>query len=121
MAGPTIATGPAAPGAGWLRGPIWDGVLLGFGWLPLYVWFTQGLGLGAAGQTLAGEQRALRVATTVVLGLTFVHRHYTLVLVYGDRETFGQRVRAFVAAPLALLAVVGAARALRGVPLAGPL
>jgi hypothetical protein len=44
-----------------------------------------------------------------------VHRHYTFVLVYGDRDTFRRRARDFVLAPLLVFAVVGAVAACRGV------
>jgi len=89
----------------WLRNPLYDVLLLAFCWVPVYLWVVFGLGLGGAAIGLeplhraeAGE--ALALATMVVLGLTWIHRHYTFVLVYGDRATFGQRSWAYVLSPL---------------------
>lgn len=94
-------------GRPWLRNAFFDVALLAFCWVPIYVWVVFGLGLGGdaiglAPLSSAAEGRALSVAALVVLGLTYVHRHYTFVLVYGDRETFAERGLAYVLAPLAI-------------------
>ena len=94
----------------WLRGPLFDVALLAFCWVPVYVWVVFVLGLGRDGLGLAPlppaeEARALSLAILVVLGLTFVHRHYTFVLVYGDRETFAQRGAAYVVSPLIVFGI----------------
>jgi hypothetical protein len=107
-------SGLVAPSSsGWLRGPIWDSACLAFCWVPFYLWFVFGLRLGAeGGQVTAFGERydALAFAVTVVLALTFVHRHYTFVLVYGDPTAFSQRARAYVIAPLVVLGVLLATR-----------
>lgn len=93
----------------WIRGPLWDTALLAFAWVPLYAWFVFGLRLGnGGGDVVLGGQRfgALALATVVVLAITFVHRHYTFVLVYGDAPTFGERARAYVLAPLVLFGLL---------------
>lgn len=105
----TAATAATAAGEGWLRGPAWDSLCLGFCWVPFYLWFVLGLGLGGEPlglPTAIDHAAALTVAVTVVLGLTWIHRHYTFVLVYGDAETFRARAREYVAAPLVMAAVV---------------
>ncbi len=92
----------------WLRSRFFDVALLGFCWVPVYVWVVFGLGLGWDGLEWAGraplhpayERAALLLAISVVLGLTWVHRHYTFLLVYGDGSTFRTRARRFVLAPL---------------------
>jgi hypothetical protein len=71
----------------WLRGPVWDTALLSFVWVPYYAFIAL-----ARGDVLV--EAALFHAA-----VTFVHRQYVFVMVYGDRERFAQR-RAFAYAPL---------------------
>ena len=100
--------------APWIRGPLWDTALLSFPWVPLYLWFVIGLRLGdGGGEVVLLDQRfpALTLAILVVLGITFVHRHYTFVLVYGDAGTFAARARAYVLVPVALFALLAVIRA----------
>jgi len=99
----------------WLRAPWWDLGCLAFCWVPFYVWVVHGLGLdGQAGTTATP---ALALATVVALAITYVHRHYTFVLVYGDRGTFSRRAREFIVAPVLVFGVVGLMRAFRGAEL----
>lgn len=105
---------PRAPSA-WMRGPLFDLSLLGFAWVPFYLWVAFGLGLGRAGLGLplpspVALREALAIATVAALGCTYVHRHYTFFVVYGDPETLRSRARAFVIAPLAVFGVIAAAR-----------
>jgi hypothetical protein len=94
----------------WLRSAPWDLALLGFGWVPFYAWIVGGLGLGGtipsteAARTLVVDR--ITLATAVVLGLTFVHRHYTFLYVYGERRERARRPRAFVVAPAVIFASV---------------
>lgn len=92
-----------APGSAWLRGPAWDLCLISFCWVPFAVWFVFGLGL--RGARLDAE--ALGLATLVALAITYVHRHLTFVLVYGDPQTFATRKRAFAWVPLFVFAGCG--------------
>lgn len=99
----------------WLRSWWWDLSFLAFCWLPFYAWVVFGLGLGAEAWGLKplsaqNAHGALALATTVALGTTYVHRHYTLLLVYGDRTVFAARAKHYVAAPLVMLAFIAAAR-----------
>lgn len=99
--------------SGWLRGPAWDTAFLSFCWVPFYLWFVFGLRLGDGGGrvVLFGHPvDALALAVLVVLALTFVHRHYTFVLVYGDPRAFAERAREYVLAPLVVLGIILAAR-----------
>lgn len=99
----------------WLRSPAWDTACLAFCWIPFYVWVVFGLGLGIEAWGVpaldtAAARDALLLATTTALGITYVHRHYTMLLVYGDRATFGARATHYLLAPLVFLAVIAAAR-----------
>lgn len=96
----------------WLRGPWWDLSLVAFGWLPFYAWVV--FGLGVDGTWGASSRAALATATAIALGITYVHRHYTFLLVYGDGEAFARRPRGYVLAPLLTFGVVGGLRALHG-------
>jgi hypothetical protein len=92
---------------GWLRGPIWDASLLAFGWVPFYLW--------VALHPLAEATGGLATALVIALALNFLHRHYVLLLVYGDRAVFDERPRAYVTAPFVAFAAV-AALVLSGLP-----
>lgn len=105
----------AAKPSGWLRGPAFDIALLALPWVLFYVWIVGGLGLGRAGVGLdalpaAKEKDALALATLAALGITYIHRHYTLIVVYGDPATFRSMARRFLAAPVVLLCVSAVAR-----------
>lgn len=110
------ATPPARP---WIRNACWDLGCLAFCWLPFYGWAVFGLGLDGS-WAAKSQQTGLAWATAVALATTYVHRHYTFVLVYGDRDTFRLRARDFLLAPLVVFLVVGVCRgvygALRGDP-----
>jgi hypothetical protein len=120
MTTPTTAVPAPAPTRAWLRNACWDLGFLGFCWLPFYVWAVFGLGLDGSWAARNADRHALAWATAVALATTYVHRHYTFVLVYGDRDTFRRRARDFVLAPVLVFAVVAACRgvygALRGDP-----
>ncbi len=102
----------------WLRSPLWDLALLGFCWIPFYAWVVWGLGLDGswAGVTPdgTGNRAALALASAVALGITYVHRHYTFILVYGDGGTFRQRARDFIVAPAVVVATLVAVRGVWG-------
>lgn len=97
----------------WIRNPVWDTALLALPWAPFYLWFVYGLRLGeGGGEVLVFGERtwALTLATFVVLAITYVHRHYTFVLVYGDPQTFSANARAYLVAPLVLFGALWLAR-----------
>lgn len=100
----------------WLRSAAWDTAVLSYGWVPFYLWCVVGLGLGREGWGLpalsrAANKSAFATAVVVALAITYVHRHYTFVLVYGDRRSFAAHARAYVWVPLVVLGLVGLARA----------
>jgi hypothetical protein len=98
-------------GLGWLRSPLWDAALLAFGWVPFYLWVALNPLEGSNGAVTS----AFRWALLVALALNFLHRHYVLLLVYGDRTVFAERPRAYMFAPFVALAVV-ATLVLSGLP-----
>ncbi|MDC0666772.1 hypothetical protein [Nannocystis radixulma] len=109
----------STPRATWMIGPACDLAALAFGWLPFYLWLVFGLGLGAqafGGEALSGRaaDEATALAVLAALAISYVHRHYTFVVVYGDREVFSQRARAYWLAPALVLAIVGLAKATAG-------
>lgn len=88
----------------WLRGPLWDTALIAFPWVPICAWLLFGLGF-ASGTAPIASRPEFRVALTAILALTFLHRQYVFLLVYGDRRTFALRPRAFVVVPCVLAAI----------------
>jgi len=113
---------PVNRATGWIRNPVWDLSLLALPWVPLYFWFVFGLHLDAGGGEVAVFGRhfdALALAALVVLAITFVHRHYTFVLVYGDAPTFTENARSYVITPIVLFAILLAARSGADVTLVG--
>src|SRR5690606_7839603 len=46
-----------------------------------------------------GTEPGFGLALLLALGISYVHRHYTFLLVYGDRETYRQRLRASTLLP----------------------
>jgi hypothetical protein len=114
MRRPTPPPPATAHSRAWLRSPAWDLCLLSFCWVPFYVWAVFGLGLDGSWAAGKGPKEALAWATVVALAITYVHRHYTFLLVYGDREAFRRRARDFVLAPLLVFAAVGVCRGTGG-------
>ena len=113
-----MAKARTAP-ARWLRNPLWDLCLLAFCWVPFYLWVVFGLGLGRDTFGLPeldhrSQRAAMLTATLVALGTTYVHRHYTFFVVYGDGHTFRRHARGFLIAPLLIFAFVGAGRYIEG-------
>lgn len=103
----------ADPSMPWIRGPAWDLGLLNLGWIPFYVLLVFWLGIdgtwSAGGTAGAGREPGLGVALTIALGLSYVHRHYTFFIVYGDAETFAAERRAFAIGPAVAFVVVALA------------
>ena len=63
-------------------GPVWDLAGLAFGWVPFYLWLVLGLGLGGDLPARAADE-ATALAVLAALAISYVHRHYTFVVVYG--------------------------------------
>lgn len=96
-------------------GPWFDSICVAWAWVPFYAFVVFGLGLDGNwspdGRDGNGTEPGLGLALLVALGISYVHRHYTFLLVYGDRETFRQRRRAYSLIPAVLF--VGLALVLR--------
>lgn len=94
----------------WLRSPTWDLALVAFCWLPFLFWVVFELGIGGSKtpeRVPKGVMSPLAQATFVALGASYVHRHLTFILVYGDPKTFDTHRRAFTLAPLIVFGALG--------------
>lgn len=94
----------------WLVGPWFDSACIAWAWVPFYVFIVFVLGLDGSwsrgGRDGHGTEPGLGLAMLLALGVSYVHRHYTFLLVYGDAETFRQRARAYTLLPAALFVVL---------------
>jgi hypothetical protein len=90
----------------WLVGPWFDSACIAWAWVPFYAFIVFVLGLDGSwsrgGRDGHGTEPGLGLAMLLALGVSYVHRHYTFLLVYGDAETFRQRERAYSLIPAAL-------------------
>jgi hypothetical protein len=90
----------------WLVGPWFDSACIAWAWVPFYVFIVFVLGLDGnwsrGGRDGHGTEPGLGLAMLLALGVSYVHRHYTFLLVYGDAETFRQRERAYTVLPAVL-------------------
>ena len=86
---------------GWL-----DSLGIAWAWLPFYLFIVFGLGLDGEwsldGRDGHGTEPGLGLAMLLALATSYVHRHYTFLLIYGDAPTFRQRVRAYTLTPALL-------------------
>ena len=76
----------------WIKDPQFDLIYLSFGWIAVYAAFTLFPNYFA--------EILIIVAVT-----SFVHRHYTFALVYGQKEEFEKRRKAYIALPILFLAL----------------
>lgn len=90
--------------------PWFDSACIAWAWVPFYVFVVFVLGLDGSwsggGRDGHGTEPGLGLAMLLALGVSYVHRHYTFLLVYGDAETFRQRVRAYTLLPAVLFVVL---------------
>ncbi len=97
----------------WLKNPWWDLICLAFAWVPFYAWIVWGLGLGGELPHSPAGWASLRqnviLAVLTALGCSYVHRHYTLLLVYGDQQTLSRNLNAYIIAPLIVFSGLAAA------------
>lgn len=98
-----------------LIGPALDSLTLAWAWLPFYLFVVFALGIdgdwSSGGRDGNGTEPGLGLATLLALGVSYVHRHYTFLLVYGDAEVFSRRARAYTITPALLF--IGLALVLR--------
>ena len=114
----TLASSAPRARRPWLVGPVFDATCLAWAWVPYYLFVVLVLGLDGSwsigGRDGNGTEPGLGLATLLALGASYVHRHYTFLLVYGDRETFAQRVRAYTVIPALLFVALALAIELPG-------
>ncbi|MCA9681379.1 MAG: hypothetical protein KC457_04220 [Myxococcales bacterium] len=108
---------PAANTAGtppWLVGPLFDALCIAWAWVPFYLFVVFGLGLDGVVSQARDPAPELGLAILTALGISYVHRHYTFLLVYGDGETLAQHRRAYLILPPILLAALALVLTLQG-------
>lgn len=109
-ADPSVSQTSSASGRGWLVGPWFDATCIAWAWVPFYLFVVFVLGLDGSwsrgGRDGNGTEPGLGLAMLLALGVSYIHRHYTFLLVYGDRETFRQRLRAYTLVPALLFVVL---------------
>lgn len=102
-------------GSTWLVGPWFDSACIAWAWVPFYGFIVLVLGLDGdwsrGGRDGHGSEPGLGLAMLLALGVSYIHRHYTFLLVYGDPETLRQRLRAYTVVPALLF--IGLALVLR--------
>lgn len=102
----------------WLLGPWFDTICIAWAWVPFYLFVVFVLGLDGSwsigGRDGNGTEAGLGLAMLLALGVSYIHRHYTFLLVYGDGQTFRERVRAFTLVPAALFIALALILRLQG-------
>ncbi len=82
----------AQPAKYWIKNPKFDLFYLSFGWIILFLAFV----------VFNKHYGALIIA---VLVTSFIHRHYTFALVYGQKEEFTKRKWSYILLPVAFLLI----------------
>jgi hypothetical protein len=88
------AAGNSERASRWILHPWLDPLLLAFPWLPVYLFATLVLDEQQLASPVLDEARLFLL---VLFAANFAHRNYTYLLVFGDRRTFGERPRTFIA------------------------
>ena len=76
----------------WIKDPAFDLLYLSFGWVVIYLAFLM-------------FENYFATILIIVAATSFVHRHYTFALVYGQKEEFEKRKRAYIVLPVAFLII----------------
>ena len=82
----------AQPKNYWIKDPTFDLGYLSFGWIPIYLAFMI-------------FENYFATILLIVAATSFVHRHYTFALVYGQKEEFDKRKKAYILLPIAFLII----------------
>lgn len=76
----------------WIKDPTFDLGYLSFGWIPIYLAFIL-------------FENYFATILIIVAATSFVHRHYTFALVYGQKEEFDKRRWSYILLPVAFLII----------------
>lgn len=79
----------------WIQSPTFDLTYLSFGWIAVFLAFVV-------------FKQYTGALVIMVLVFSFVHRHYTFALVYGQRDEFEKRKRSYIILPVAFLLLTAA-------------
>jgi len=82
----------AQPTNYWIKNPKFDLFYLTFGWITLFLAFV-----------VFNQYYGVLIITVLVF--SFVHRHYTFALVYGQKEEFTKRKWSYILLPFAFLLI----------------
>ena len=82
------------PNKYWIQSPLGDSVFFSFGWIVVLL-------------SLVLFQNHMGLIIVIVLLFSYVHRHYTMALVYGQREEFERRKMFYIYLPIIAAAVTG--------------
>jgi hypothetical protein len=82
----------AQPKTLWIKDPKFDLIYLSFGWVAVYLAFVM-------------FENYFATILIIVAVTSFVHRHYTFALVYGQKEEFQKRKWAYTLLPVAFLII----------------
>lgn len=76
----------------WIKDPAFDLLYLSFGWIAVYLAFII-------------FENYFATILIIVAATSFVHRHYTFALVYGQKEEFDKRKWSYILLPIAFLVI----------------
>jgi hypothetical protein len=94
----------------WMRSAAWDLTFLAFCWVPFYIWLRWFLQLGGTDPWTQQTTSNFLLALAFTLGVTFVHRHYTFVIVYGESHRWKANPLRYLLLPVVLILGIGLAR-----------
>lgn len=84
---------PAQSATNWIGGPKTDLIFFCFGWVPIFLAFVWAFQTGR-------KQDLWPTLIAFVLMISFIHRHLTFPLVYGDPEQLSARKKAYLIFPI---------------------
>jgi len=82
----------AIPNKFWIKNPLTDSIYFSFGWIVAFL-------------SLLLLEQYTGIIIVLVLLINYVHRHYTMALVYGQREEFEKRKQFYIYVPIIAIVV----------------
>jgi len=82
----------AIPNKFWIKNPLTDSIYFSFGWIVAFL-------------SLLLLEQYTGIIIVLVLLINYVHRHYTMALVYGQREEFEKRKQFYIYLPIIAIVV----------------